>query len=209
MLESASPFVPPAGDALRIAVLGAECTGKSELVLQLREALALSTGLRVAAVMEFLREWCELQQRTPEAHEQASIAHEQQRRIDEAARTHDIVVCDTTPLMTAIYSQWYFGDRALHASALSAHGRAGVTLVTDLDLPWQPDGLQRDGTTVRGAIDRLLRATLDEHAVPYHVIAGHGERRTLAALAVLETRITGFGAARRATAGTALRGPGR
>ena len=63
-----------------VALLGAECTGKSTLA----EALArrFSAGL----VTEYLREWCDTHGRTPHQHEQAHIAAEQARRIDTAAR---------------------------------------------------------------------------------------------------------------------------
>jgi nicotinamide riboside kinase len=172
--------------ALRIAVLGAECTGKTELVLQLREALVAQTGQRVTAVLEYLREWCEREGRTPTRLDQAHIAQEQQRRIDEAAQAHDIVLCDTTPLMTALYSQWYFRDHSLDAAALRAHTQSPITLVTALDLPWQPDGLQRDGEAVRRAIHHRLQAMLGQHELPYRVIEGVGQARLSAALAILE-----------------------
>ncbi|MFO1269552.1 MAG: hypothetical protein U1F67_24040 [Rubrivivax sp.] len=43
-----------------------------------------------------LRAWCESERRTPRRDEQRAILLEQHRRIDAAAATHDVVVCDTT-----------------------------------------------------------------------------------------------------------------
>ena len=89
-------------DALCIAIVGAESTGKTTLAAALAMRLAAETGRRVAWVPELLREWCEHSGRTPLIHEQASILRAQHERIDAAAASHDIVVCDTTALMTAV-----------------------------------------------------------------------------------------------------------
>ena len=59
------------------------------------------------------------------------------------------LIADTTPLMTAIYSQQVFGDDALLAEGLAFQRlQVDVTLLLGLDLPWVPDGLQRDGAQV-------------------------------------------------------------
>jgi nicotinamide riboside kinase len=168
-------------EALRIAVLGAECTGKSELTLVLQQRLAAATGLRVAAVGEWLREWCDAHQRTPQQHEQAAIAAEQQRRIDAACAQHELVVCDTTPLMTAVYSIWYFADDSLLDAALEALAEGWLVMLAASDLPWQADGVQRDGAHVREPIDDLLRHALSQRRIPFTVIQGLGPQRTDAA----------------------------
>ena len=99
--------------ATRVAIVGAESTGKTTLASQLAPRLAQETGLRVAWVPELLREWCDRVGRTPQAHEQAAILRAHHERIEAAAATHDVVVCDTTALMTAVYSRLIFDDRSL------------------------------------------------------------------------------------------------
>ena len=71
---------------MKIAILGAESTGKSQLAGELAGALR-SQGRSVSLVGEYLREWCSVNGRTPRADEQALIAHEQVRRV-EAADVH-------------------------------------------------------------------------------------------------------------------------
>lgn len=164
-------------DATRIAIVGAESTGKTTLASQLAPRLAQDTGLRVAWVPEALREWCDRVGRTPLAHEQASILRAQHERIEAAAAAHDVVVCDTTALMTAVYSRLIFGDRSLDERAMSLHRRMALTLLTAPDLPWVPDGHQRDGEHVREPVDALLRELLLAHRVPWAVIAGDGAVR--------------------------------
>jgi nicotinamide riboside kinase len=169
-------------EALLIAIIGAESTGKSALAAELQQALAARTGLRCARVDEHLRSWCEAAGRTPHAHEQAGIAATQQRLIEQAAASHELVICDTTPLMTAIYSELLFGDQTLHAHALRFQARCALTLLTGLDLPWVADGLQRDGAHVRAPVDAALRRAMRTAGLGWSVVHGLGEQRLGSAL---------------------------
>lgn len=168
--------------ALVFAVIGAESTGKSTLAADLAQSVRELTGLSCTWVPEFLREWCEVQARTPNVDEQAEIAAEQALRIDTACRTHDIVIADTTPLMTAVYHRQVFGDRSLDAAALKWHRRCTLTLLTALDLPWQEDGLQRDGPHVREPVDNHARSLLIGADLPFTVVSGQGAARLQSAL---------------------------
>ncbi len=168
--------------AFVIALLGAESTGKTTLAGALQAALG-TASCRVAAVGEYLREFCDAQGRTPRIDEQAQIAAEQTRRIEAARADHDIVIADTTALMIAVYSDQVFGDTRLYASAQAAHARCDLTLLTALDIAWQADGLQRDGPQVREPVDALVRAALGRAGSSYSVVAGSGAVRLQAALA--------------------------
>lgn len=167
---------------LLIAIVGAESTGKTQLSLALQLALIESTGLRCAVVPEYLRTWCESEGRTPGPHEQSTIAEHQITLIDGAAASHDLVLCDTTPLMTAVYSELLFHDRSLHALAQAFHLRCDLTLLTALDIPWVADGLQRDGPHVRGPVDSAVRKALLEAGLGWSVVAGTGISRVDTAL---------------------------
>jgi nicotinamide riboside kinase len=88
------------------------------------------------------------------------------------------VVCDTTGLMTAVYSGIVFGDHSLDARAGELHRRSTVlTLLTALDLPWVADGLQRDGPQVRGPVDQALRQLMQAQGVAFGVVHGEGAAR--------------------------------
>lgn len=173
-----------------LALLGAESTGKSTLASQLTEALS-NRGQRVLRVDEYLREFCDRAGRTPLQSEQVAIAAEQSRRIQAAtgaptdgSPAPDWVVADTTALLTAVYSETVFGDRSLYTEAVQVHARqVDLTLLTALDLPWQADGLQRDGPQVRAPVDALLRGALVQAGIGFSVVAGHGPQRLAAAMA--------------------------
>ncbi len=160
---------------LKIALLGAESTGKTVLTQQLAAHFQAS-GKSTALVPEYLREWCAAHARTPRPEEQLSIATEQSRRVNESTDV-DIVIADTTPLMIAIYSDLLFDDRSLYDMALAHQRTFDHTLVTGLDLPWVADGLQRDGPHVREPVDTLIRAALARGNINYQVVYGEGSSR--------------------------------
>jgi nicotinamide riboside kinase len=170
---------------MKIALLGAESTGKTQL------AHALATHLRAAgqsaiAIDEYLRQWCDEHARTPQPHEQAHIAQEQQERIEAAAAKYDDVIADTTPLMTAAYSEFIFQDKSLIEAALVYQRTFHLTLLSGLDMPWQPDGIQRDGAHVRAPVDALLRQLLQSADIAFEVIYGQGDERLQSALNALQ-----------------------
>ncbi|MFO1272565.1 MAG: AAA family ATPase [Rubrivivax sp.] len=164
-------------EALVVAIVGAESTGKTALAAALAERVAAETGLACTWVPEHLRQWCDTMGRTPQRHEQALIAAAQREAIEAAARTHHLVLADTTPLMTAVYSRMVFDDASLVAEAAAWQRRCALTLLTALDLPWVADGLQRDGPHVRAPVDALIREALVAHALPWSLVAGAGEAR--------------------------------
>ncbi len=183
---------------LKIAIVGAESTGKSALAQDLAPRLSAATGLSCVAVPEFLREWCERAGRTPRPEEQAGIAAEQARRIDAAAAQHELVLCDTTPLMVAVYSQQLFADHSLLPMALDFQRRCELTLLTALDLPWTADPM-RDGPHAQAPTDALLRAALLGAGLGWSVVAGQGPARQECALSALTPLLV-----RRATPGQGL-----
>jgi nicotinamide riboside kinase len=167
-----------------IAIVGAESTGKTTLAHRLADALRRAQHDAVA-VDEGLRAFCDAHGRTPRRDEQRAIAGEQAGCIEAAAARHAIVVADTTPLMTAVYSDLVFGDAGLYAEAEQWQRRCDVTLLTALDLPWQPDGLQRDGPHVRAPVDARLRAALARAHVEHAVVSGQADARLASALAAV------------------------
>jgi nicotinamide riboside kinase len=184
-----------ASSVTKIALLGAESTGKSQLAHSLAAHLR-ETGSQAVAVDEYLREWCEQKGRTPQPHEQAEIALTQRLRIEQAARDlaesskpdqMSYVIADTTPLMTAIYSEFIFQDNSLTAAALSYQKSFDLTLLTGLDMPWEADGIQRDGAHVRAPVDALLREHLQTAAISFEVIYGLGKQRLQAAIKAINT----------------------
>lgn len=142
----------------KIAIVGAECTGKTTL------AQALGAELSALVLPERLRLWCESRGRTPQRDEQAHIVRLQQedeaRAQQEAARRGLAwVLCDSTPLVTSLYSRLHFADDTLEADALAWQQGYALTFVTGIDVDWVSDP-QRDGPQARARFDALLRELL-------------------------------------------------
>jgi nicotinamide riboside kinase len=164
----------------KIAILGAESTGKSQLAQALAQHFS-QQGWVTHRVDEYLREWCDQHQRTPQQHEQMLMAQTQMVRVQEAP-AQATVIADTTPIMTAVYSQLLFQDHSLDDMALSHQQLFDVTFITGLDLPWVADGLQRDGPHVRAPVDAAIRSLLAKGNIAYQVVYGQGEERLTNAL---------------------------
>lgn len=166
----------------RIAIVGAESTGKTWLARELADCLR-QRGLQAQAVPEVLRDWCTREGRTPRPEEQPAIARQQAKAV--LAVQAEVVIADTTPLMTAVYSDYLFGDDGLFAMALDHQRLYAHTLVTGLDLPWVADGLQRDGPHVRAPVDQRVRQALTQAGLAHAVVYGRGLQRLNNALLAL------------------------
>jgi nicotinamide riboside kinase len=138
---------------LRLGLVGGECTGKSTLA----QRIEVETGAH--RVGEFLRTFVEREGRPPRQDEQGLIL-EAQRTMDLHACPTAIHVADPIPGMTAVYSAVYFDDHALVDRAVADSARFDVIVWCDIDIPWEPDGPQRDGPEFRAAAHAVLAEQL-------------------------------------------------
>jgi nicotinamide riboside kinase len=117
-------------DAQRVAILGAESTGKSTL------APALAARYGTLWVPEYLREFVDTHGRVPHEDDQPGIARTQLEReqalLPQARR---FLFCDTAPLMTAVYSRIYWGRVPQELLEMEAGHDYALTLVADLTCP--------------------------------------------------------------------------
>jgi NadR type nicotinamide-nucleotide adenylyltransferase len=161
---------------LRVAIVGAESSGKSTL------AAALASHFETLWVPEYLREFVETEGRVPRESDQYPIARTQMERENAAAeRASRFLFCDTTPLMTAIYSRFYWGRVDQELAELDRTHDYAFTLVTAPDSPWVPDGLQRESEEVRQTIHEQVVRTLDARAIPFMLVTGSLPQRMLQA----------------------------
>ena len=166
---------------VRVAILGAESSGKSTL------AAALAERYGSVWVPEYLREFVATQGRVPGAGDQYGIALTQVKR-EAAAALHarQFLFCDTTPLMTVVYSRHYFAGADAQLAALADATQYDLTLVTAPDSPWVADGLQRESEAVRQLIYRLLLDELDARGIVYHVLHDSLDARLVQAAPLLQ-----------------------
>ena len=164
-----------------ICIIGAESTGKTTL------ARLLAAHSESLWVPEYLRAFCEIQGRTPTRDEQTQIIETQQQSVQAAqqaaaAQGAPFVFCDTAPLLTAVYSDFVFGDASLYVRARSLHAHYALTLLLAPDIAWVADGLQRDGEQVRGPVTQMLIRELAALTQPVSTVTGQGSARLHAAI---------------------------
>jgi nicotinamide riboside kinase len=158
-------------------VVGAESTGKTQL------SNALVHYLNGVTFEEPLRLWVAQYGRTPQPNDQWEILLRQKQAEDQALATarstgRGWVFCDSAPLVTAVYSQFYFQDNTLLAQAIAHHKEAySHTLVCDTDLGWQAEPGMRDGPQAQAEVQRLLLKALQSYGIGHLVVRGTGEQR--------------------------------
>ncbi len=172
-------------EARLICIIGAESTGKTTL------ARLLAAHFDSLWVPEYLREFCVLHGRTPTREEQAKIIETQQQSVQAAQQAASeegapFVFCDTAPLLTAIYSEFVFGDAGLYARARALHADYALTLLLAPDIAWVADGLQRDGEQVRLPVTKMIVRELAAMTQPVTTVAGQGAARLQAAIEAVE-----------------------
>jgi NadR type nicotinamide-nucleotide adenylyltransferase len=160
----------------RIAITGPESTGKSEL------AKSLAGHFSSLWVPEFAREYIAGLERPYNFGDILSIAKGQHRKVNELAKKDGkILFCDTELLVCKIWCQFKYGK--CHDWILDHLKKQDydLYLLTDVDLPWQPDP-QREHPDKRVELFNLYLAELKHYKFPYKIVRGTGADRFLNAL---------------------------
>jgi NadR type nicotinamide-nucleotide adenylyltransferase len=168
----------------RVVVTGSECTGKTTL------AEALANQLQTVWVPEYVRLWVEEQGRAPEYEDVEAIAHGQIALEDSlAAQARDLIVLDCDLLSTLVYSRHYFGNCPPWVEQALLDRRADLYLLADVDVPWVPDGEQRDREDRREEMQELFRRGLVQLQLDFIEIRGSHQQRLRTALEAIERQL--------------------
>ncbi|TAE47462.1 MAG: ATPase [Bacteroidetes bacterium] len=175
----------------RIAIVGPESTGKSQL------SQALATHYHSVWVEEYAREYLHHLPGPYQEEDLLAIAQGQLAR-EEAALSHaqDWLFCDTNLLVINIWSEYKYGRCHPWIEAHLGLGRYHLHLLTDIDLPWQEDPL-REHPHARQELFDIYHRKLSQAGVPFAVVRGAGGQRLAAAIAAIESR--GLSSAKQAT----------
>ncbi|QDL55786.1 AAA family ATPase [Rhodoferax aquaticus] len=202
-----SPAVQ-AGLALRVVVVGAESTGTTTLSQDLAKSLRQQGGVwsQTRWVAEYGREYsAKLLALAKAANPRATALNSDWRSSDfehiartqcaleEQAARHGctVLVCDTDALATCIWHERHMGQHsdALAAIAKAMPPRALYVLTSEVDVPFEDDGL-RDGEHLRCWMNQRFRDVLTAQSVPWLEVTGSPEERCRAAMQALAERQT-------------------
>ncbi len=169
----------------RVALLGGESTGKSTL------AQAIASALGTAWVPEYGRELWEARQGSLAFDDMVHIARAQTEREEMlAANARAALICDSTPLTTALYSQVLFGKLAKDLARL-AERRYDLTFLCTPDFAFVQDGTRRD-EAFRLFQHQWYVGALQARSTAYVPLTGSIEQRLACAVTVIREELVGI-----------------
>jgi HTH-type transcriptional regulator, transcriptional repressor of NAD biosynthesis genes len=174
---------------IRVAILGAECTGKTTLCTELKASLA-SYQIDAKITPEALREFCIRHKRVPLIDEQLGIMREQAalESFDDNQNTgvqQKLVLSDCAPISIAIYSELYFSDLSLYSEAKKLHENYDLSILVSPNIGWQADGIFRENPEAQQRFHHRIKQWLASSAHPWLEISDIGDQRTASAMSAI------------------------
>lgn len=158
----------------KILLIGAECTGKSTL------AAALAQRYQGVIVPEYLRLFLDTK---PQGYvctfdDIVPIAQTQIKLENNAMQANDkLIICDTSAILLAIYSQWYFGKVADELwDMIDTLSYDAIFVTDDIGITWVADG-QRDLPHGRHLMRDEIIKTLEKLGLSFVPITGSVDSR--------------------------------
>ncbi|MFL6438303.1 MAG: AAA family ATPase [Terriglobales bacterium] len=175
----------------RVAIVGAESTGKTTL------AQNLAQHFHTVWVPEYGREYTEVtvgpkavvgyQWKTEEF---VHIARRQVELEDQLAeQANRVLICDTDALATAIWHERYMGSRSSEVEEIAAGHSYDLYLLTGVDIPFVQDGI-RDGEHLREWMTERFRQELEARHFPWLFLQGSHAQRFGRAVTAIEKLIS-------------------
>jgi NadR type nicotinamide-nucleotide adenylyltransferase len=164
-----------------VTVTGSECTGKTTL------ARALAARFDTVWVPEYVRSYLDAKDAELTCDDVEPIARGQMAAQDDAARrAARLVVFDTDLLSTVVYSRHYYGNCPAWVEEASRRRLADLYLLLHPDVPWLPDGRQRDRPHQREHVHGLFARALADRGARVADVRGPWEEREAAAVRAVE-----------------------
>lgn len=168
----------------KIAIIGPECTGKTEL------AEALARHFKTEWVPEFARHFID-HLNTPYGEDDLlKIAKGQLEDEDRLAKeARDYLICDTNLIVIKIWSDFRYGHTDQWILDSLATRKYDFYLLADIDIPWKPDP-QREHPHMREYFFNLYQDYLIENKLPFGLVTGLGSDRLKQAVKLIKDEFT-------------------
>jgi len=169
---------------LKIAITGPESTGKSVL------ARDLAGHYHTDWIPEYARGFLDSLSRPYHYDDILHIAKQQVNSINNATKINSakFLFCDTELTVIKIWCKYKYGR--CHPWILERHKEQvfDLYLLTDIDLPWQPDPL-REHPDRRQELFDLYKKELGKQQWPFEIVGGSGQSRLQNAIRIIEERL--------------------
>lgn len=168
---------------IRIAITGPESTGKSTL------AMDLAKHFNVSWVPEFARSYLNFLPEKYTYEDLLYIAKHQWSQMEQSSKvsTDSYLFCDTEMTVMRIWCEYKFGKCHEWIVDKQQHQDFDLYLLTDIDLPWQPDPL-REHPDKREELMDLYKMALKKRNWPFEIVSGIGGIRTENAIKIIKKR---------------------
>lgn len=164
----------------RVAIVGPECTGKTDL------ARFLASHYQTTWVPEFARSYLEKLHRPYNKGDLTTIAHGQLKIENSMAeQANRFVFCDTNLVVIKIWSEFKYGSCDPEILTLMKQQTYDLHLLTDVDLPWEDDPL-REHPHKRQELFDLYKTELENTQTNFTIIRGDYASRRAAAIEAIE-----------------------
>ena|ERR1700722_10837709 len=161
---------------IRIAIVGPESTGKSEL------SKDLAKHFNTCYVPEYAREYIGELERPYTIDDIVAISKGQMELEDQMAeKANKILICDTNLVVTKIWAEHVFKQYPDWILSNLKKRHYAFHLLTNIDTPWVTDP-QREHPHLREYLFKKYRSELDNEKVAYTIISGIGNERLLQAI---------------------------
>ena len=136
---------------------------------------------------EYVRQYVSEKGAPPEYRDVEGIARGQielETRL--AAEASRLLIQDTDLLSTVVYSRHYFGRCPRWIEYVLRARAADLYLLADIDVPWVPDGDQRDRGDRREEMQELFRQALIDRRLEFTEISGPLDSRLERAISAID-----------------------
>ena len=174
----------PSQDIKKIAIIGPECTGKSEL------SQHLAQHFNTAWVSEYARAYLDNLNAPYSESDLLKIAHGQVRLEEEwMPEANRVLICDTNLLVIKVWSNFKYGRCSGEILQLINSRAYDLYLLTYIDIPWQEDPL-REHPDKREELWGIYKKELAQQGTPFVEIKGERAARRATAIKAIEGLLT-------------------
>ncbi|MGE0586939.1 MAG: AAA family ATPase [Cyclobacteriaceae bacterium] len=168
----------------KVAVIGPECTGKTDL------SSFLAEYYKTAWVKEYARAYLDNLNRPYDETDLLKIAHGQLRMEDEwSSEANRVLICDTNLIVIKIWSEFKYGRCDQEIIDLMQSRTYDLTLLTFIDIPWQDDP-QREHPDERQKLWDTYVTELQNQNLPFVDVKGERDQRRSIATSAIDTLLS-------------------